>query len=85
FRKLAEAVTNRLCDYFPEAGQEWTRSAVLPGGDFENQDQLAEKMKIRFPWLPETAISRYVRTYGTSAFDFLQGCHSLADLGTAFT
>ncbi|WP_088556984.1 glycerol-3-phosphate dehydrogenase [Marinobacter sp. es.042] len=85
FRKLAEAVTNRLCDYFPEAGQEWTRSAVLPGGDFENQDELAEKMKIRFPWLPETAISRYVRTYGTSAFDFLQGCHSLADLGTAFT
>ena len=85
FRKLAEAVTNRLCDYFPEAGQEWTRSAVLPGGDFENQDELAEKMKLRFPWLPETAISRYVRTYGTSAFDFLQGCHSLADLGTAFT
>jgi glycerol-3-phosphate dehydrogenase len=85
FRKLAEAVTNRLCDYFPEAGKEWTRSAVLPGGDFENQDELAEKMKLRFPWLPETAISRYVRTYGTSAFDFLQGCHSLADLGTAFT
>lgn len=85
FRKLAEAVTNRLCDYFPEAGQEWTRSAVLPGGDFEKQDELAEKMKMRFPWLPETAISRYVRTYGTSAFDFLQGCHSLADLGTAFT
>jgi glycerol-3-phosphate dehydrogenase len=85
FRKLAEAVTNRLCDYFPEVGQEWTRSAVLPGGDFENQDELAEKMKLRFPWLPKTAISRYVRTYGTSAFDFLQGCHSLADLGTAFT
>ena len=85
FRKLAEAVTNRLCDYFPQAGQEWTRSAILPGGYFENHDELANQMTLRFPWLPDKAISRYVRTYGTSAFDFLQGCHSLADLGTAFT
>lgn len=85
FRKLAEAVTNRLCDYFPDAGHKWTRSAVLPGGDFESQGELAEKMKTRFPWLPDAAISRYVRTYGTSAFVFLEGCRSLNDLGTAFT
>ncbi len=85
FRKLAEAVTNRLCDYFPGAGSNWTRSAVLPGGDFGNQVELAEQMRIRFPWLPEAAISRYVRTYGTSACVFLEGCNSLADLGTAYT
>ncbi|MGB1477479.1 glycerol-3-phosphate dehydrogenase [Marinobacter salsuginis] len=85
FRKLAEAVTNRLCDYFPDAGQPWTRSAVLPGGDFVNQRGLGAQIKTRFPWLPDAAISRYVRTYGTSTFDFLEGNHSLADIGTAFT
>ncbi len=85
FRKLAEAVTNRLCDYFPKAGRSWTKSAVLPGGDFDSQDELAEKLKTRFTWLPEAAISRFVRTYGTSTYALLEGCHSLEDLGHAFT
>ena len=50
-----------------------------------NQRGLGAQIKTRFPWLPDAAISRYVRTYGTSTFDFLEGNHSLADIGTAFT
>ncbi|KEF32069.1 Aerobic glycerol-3-phosphate dehydrogenase [Marinobacter nitratireducens] len=85
FRKLAEAATNRLCDYFPEAGSTWTRRAILPGGEFGSQETLSEQLETRFPWLARRIIKRYVRTYGTDSFRILEGCHARDDLGTAFT
>nr|WP_297400555.1 glycerol-3-phosphate dehydrogenase [uncultured Marinobacter sp.] len=85
YRKLAEAATNKLCQFFPEAGGRWTKTAVLPGGDFDSQDNLAKRLGEDFPWLPEALISRYVRTYGTTSYDILEGCSSVADLGIHFT
>ncbi|KAA1174916.1 glycerol-3-phosphate dehydrogenase [Marinobacter salinexigens] len=85
FRKLAEAATNRLCTYFPGAGEPWTRNAVLPGGEFSNQQTLAEQLEIRHPWLPPSVIKRYVRTYGTDSFRIVEGCRTIEDLGTPFT
>lgn len=85
YRKLAEAATDKLCQFFPDAGGRWTKTAVLPGGDFDNQDNLEARFKQEFPWLPVKVISRYVRTYGTSAYDFLRGRNSIEDLGTLFT
>lgn len=84
YRKLAEAATDKLCQFFPQAGARWTRTAVLPGGDFDNQEQLAARLHGDFPWLPETLISRYVRTYGTSTYDLLRDCGSLEDMGQRF-
>ncbi len=85
YRKLAEAATNRLCRFFPEAGKPWTRTAVLPGGDFQSQEALLTEFRQDFPWLPEAVAHRYVRTYGTCARDFLGSCQSLQDLGACFT
>ena len=85
YRKLAEAATNRLCRHFPKAGKPWTRSAVLPGGDFQSQEELFAELHQDFPWLPEPVTRRYVRTYGTCTRDILEGCQSLKDLGRQFT
>lgn len=71
YRKLAEAATDKLCQFFPHARGPWTKTGILPGGDFENRDTLEASLSAEYPWLPEAVYSRYVRTYGTKAYDFL--------------
>lgn len=85
YRKLAESVTNKVCQFFPSAGGPWTRTATLPGGDFDNHDSLAARLRQDFPWLSDIMVSRYVRTYGTLAYEILRGCESVDDLGRLFT
>ncbi|MBW4933564.1 glycerol-3-phosphate dehydrogenase [Marinobacter sp. F4206] len=84
YRKLAEAATDKLCQFFPQAKGPWTKNAVLPGGDFDNQENLSARLQHDFPWLPANVISRYARTYGTSAYAFLRDCSSMEDLGQHF-
>ena len=84
YRKLAEAATDRLSQFFPQAGPRWTRNAVLPGGHFSSQATLASRLRQDFPWLATEVIARYVRTYGTCAYRFLEPCHGPEDLGTRF-
>jgi len=84
YRKLAEAATDKLCQFFPEAGGRWTKTAVLPGGEFANHESLEEKLRHGFPWLSEKVISRYVRTYGMTSYDVLDGCNTMEDLGIHF-
>ncbi|MEC7432095.1 MAG: glycerol-3-phosphate dehydrogenase C-terminal domain-containing protein, partial [Pseudomonadota bacterium] len=71
--------------YFPGAGRSWTRTAVLPGGDFNTQEQLATELAADFPWLDDAVIHRFVRSYGTSSYQILEGCQNMADLGHWFT
>lgn len=85
FRKLAEAVTDAVCQYFPGAGKSWTRNALLPGGDFANQTQLTAELQLNFPWLDSTIIRRYVRGYGTDSYHILRGSASVEDLGHQYT
>lgn len=84
YRKLAEAATDKLCHFFPNASGHWTKTAILPGGDFDNQDNLAAALEHEFSWLPEAVLSRYVRTYGTTSRDILSGCTSVEHLGAHF-
>ncbi len=84
YRKLAEAATDKLCQFFPEAGGRWTKTGVLPGGDFSNQEELEATLKRDFPWLEQKVIERYVRTYGTSSYEILRDCHAMEDLGKHF-
>ncbi|MFP3978130.1 glycerol-3-phosphate dehydrogenase [Marinobacter sp. KMM 10035] len=85
YRKLAEVATNKLCHFFPEASGRWTKTAVLPGGDFATKDSLSAELKQDYPWLADDIISRYVRTYGTASRELLQGCTSVEELGQLFT
>lgn len=84
FRKLSEAATDKLCLFFPQAGSRWTRTAVLPGGDFDSQPQLQEALQRRYPWLPDLLASRLVRCYGTDSYRLLGASESLKDLGHHF-
>ncbi|MGM0571088.1 glycerol-3-phosphate dehydrogenase [Marinobacter sp.] len=84
FRKLAEAATDRLCQYFPEARGHWTRDAVLPGGDFQSQPRLQEALCKHYPWLPGLLASRMVRSYGTDSYRLLADSTCLDDLGRHF-
>jgi len=84
YRKLAEAATDKICHFFKNTRGHWTKTAVLPGGDFDNQINLAASLNEAYPWLPEKLVSRYVRTYGTTARDILNNCASVDDLGEHF-
>lgn len=84
YRKLAEAATDKLCSFFPDAGPNWTRNAPLPGGDFTSQEDLRDELKTAYPWLPSGLIHRYVRTYGTRTRTLLDGCDSMEALGHHF-
>lgn len=84
FRKLAEAATDRLCQYFPQPRGHWTRKAVLPGGDFSSQPRLQADLLQRYPWLPELLASRLVRCYGTDSYRILGSASSLRELGRHF-
>ncbi|MBY6031875.1 glycerol-3-phosphate dehydrogenase [Marinobacter daepoensis] len=85
YRKLAEAVTDQVSLYFPGAGRSWTRTAALPGGDFDTQEQLATELATDYPWLDSAVIQRFVRSYGTASYQVLEGCHSMDDLGHWYT
>ena len=84
YRKLAEAAVNQLNEFFPEMNSAWTKQAKLPGGDFESKDQLFDDLSVLFPFLPESLLLRYVRTYGTLSYQILEGVNSIADLGLLF-
>jgi len=84
YRKLAEAATNAICKYFPHAGTPWTKSATMPGGDFENHASLDKLLKADYPWLPEDVRKRYVRTYGTRSHEILSGLDGVESLGAYF-
>ncbi len=84
YRKLAEVATDRLCEFFPTAGAPWTKTAVLPGGNFNSKPSLLAELKNGFPWLPVELAQRYVRTYGTACREFLAGLNSVADMGMLF-
>lgn len=84
YRKLAEAATNKLCQFFPQAGKPWTKNGILPGGDFENHKTLEARLEEQYPWLPDSVCSRYVRTFGTKALHILGDAKSIQDLGYRF-
>lgn len=84
YRKLAEAATNRICSFFPNAGPQWTKHAPLPGGEFSNQADFLPQLRKEFPWLPERLAHRYMRTYGDRTRVMLKNCNSPKDMGHHF-
>ena len=75
-----------LKGHFPQMSSSSTADEPLPGGDMMDSDfeAWANEFKLRRPWLPDALADHYARTYGTSAFKFLQGIHSIEELGRQF-
>ncbi len=78
FRRLAEEALGRLRPLIGGGG-DWTRTAVLPGGDIGDFATFAAEMARRYPFLPQ--IGRLARAYGSRAARFLDGARHAADLG----
>ncbi len=55
-----------------------------PGYYQANHQQFIKRLKKDFPWLPESLCVRYTRTYGSRAYQLLDGTLALNDLGQYF-
>jgi glycerol-3-phosphate dehydrogenase len=89
YRRLAEAVLERLAAHLPERkGQEagWTGRTALPGGEIEPDELplLATRLRRAYPFLAEAHAERLVGAYGTLARRVLGQAASAADLGLHF-
>lgn len=86
FRKLAEAVMEKLQPFFPTATPPWTARLPLPGGNFpyaEVEARMADLQR-RYSFLPARTARRLFRAYGTDAETILEGARYAADLGPSF-
>ncbi|GAA0570323.1 glycerol-3-phosphate dehydrogenase [Caenispirillum bisanense] len=86
YRKLAEAVLEKLAPAFPAMGRPWTAAAPLPGGNFAVTavDALVDQLRAAHPFLDEAWARRLVRAYGTLAGRMLKDARTAADLGEDF-
>jgi glycerol-3-phosphate dehydrogenase len=73
YRRLAEQVLHRLHPIFPDAGEPWTASLPLPGGDLPEggSASLLAALRTEFPAVPPALLDRLARTYGTRARQIL--------------
>ncbi|MDM7463048.1 MAG: glycerol-3-phosphate dehydrogenase [Tepidimonas taiwanensis] len=92
YRTLATEAARRLAPLLGATTDDWTRCAPLPGGDATRlfgtdggpmaaMRRLLDHIGTRWPWLPAPVRERWVRAYGTSCLDWLQGAQRPADLG----
>jgi len=74
YRRLSEAVLEKLEGVLGKKGAPWTRTATLPGGDFPPTGYEAEVAKLTkaYPQLPAKLLRRLVRLYGTLAKNTLE-------------
>ncbi len=86
YRRLAEAVLEKLRPYAPQMGDAWTAGSFLPGGDFAHDAVEAKLMELqtRYPFLTSAHARRLFRQYGTAAVALLGNAHAMADLGICF-
>ncbi len=86
FRRLSEAVLERVEALVGKKGGPWTAGSQLHGGDF-GPDEFAQKLSVLkrdYPFLqPEHAL-RLFRSYGTCAWILLGTARKQADLGRDF-
>lgn len=84
YRVLAEEAVDQLAEIFPHMSECLTRTAVLPGGDFDMAENLFQEIAESHTWLGADLIARWLRSYGTRSYDIAQDATSLADLGQHF-
>lgn len=86
YRKLAEAVLNKLKPYYPDMKECWTENATLPGGDFEPGDfEVQVKNLITLcPAVDKKHAARLIRYYGTKAFQIVSNIKEPSHLGQHF-
>jgi glycerol-3-phosphate dehydrogenase len=86
YRRLAEQALELLQPFLPQMGRAWTKSAPLPGGEFELEETQTRIGRItqQVKDMPRRQAERLFRCYGTRCARFLEGAGKLADLGEDF-
>ena len=86
YRRLSEAMLEKIEDLLGKKGKPWTANAALPGGDFPAKgfDAEVKKLKDVYPFLDFSHARRLTRLYGTRAKTILGLAKSSADLGRNF-
>jgi len=86
YRRLAEHALQKLHPYFKGARGDWTAGAFLPGGDIADADfaRFNRMMAERYPWMPDSMLTRYCRAYGTRLDQIVGSAATLAALGQHF-
>ena len=86
YRRLSEAMLEKIEALLGRKGKPWTANAALPGGDFPAKgfDAQVKKLKDAYPFLDFVHARRLTRLYGTRAKTLLGLAKSNADLGRNF-
>ena len=86
YRRLAEAMLEKIEDILGAKGKPWTATAPLPGGEFPAPGFDAEvgRLKRDYPFLDLGLARRLTRLYGTRAKKLLGLAKSPQDLGRNF-
>ncbi|MFO1114333.1 MAG: glycerol-3-phosphate dehydrogenase [Beijerinckiaceae bacterium] len=85
YRRLAEAMLEKIGAGIGARGAPWTEDAPLPGGDFSGSaEDFANRLRAEKPFLPEALALRLARSYGTLAREILGDAKSMSELGRDF-
>ena len=86
YRRLAEAVMDRIAPLVPGLKGAWTRGVPLPGGDFavDGTAALTDQLLRDYPFLTPAWARRLVRSYGTEAGAVLGDARDATGLGEDF-
>lgn len=86
YRRLAEHAMSELRSSLRFDAREWTRGAILPGGDIPRGDfeAFVHSQAARFSYVPAKMIRRLCRAYGTRVERVLGNAQGLQDLGEDF-
>ncbi|WP_246255362.1 glycerol-3-phosphate dehydrogenase [Parasphingorhabdus flavimaris] len=86
YRVLALQAIRTLSEELDVDGDDWTKEAHLPGGDFAPNgfDALVDQYSGRWSFIDRLVLHRLVRAYGTDAASILEDVQTVADLGQEF-
>ncbi|MGE0499763.1 MAG: glycerol-3-phosphate dehydrogenase [Rhizobiaceae bacterium] len=86
YRRLAEAMVEKIEGLLGKRGKSWTAAVPLPGGDFpaDGFDRAVSTLQGAYPFLEPAHARRLTRLYGTRARMLLGSARSIADLGRNF-
>ncbi|MGB9143955.1 MAG: glycerol-3-phosphate dehydrogenase, partial [Aestuariivirga sp.] len=86
YRKLSEAVLEKIVPFFPGTRKPWTAGASLPGGDFpfdEVETRIAELQR-KYSFFSPQNVRRIFRAYGTRAEKMFDNARFAKDMGRSF-
>ena len=84
YRRLAESALEHINATLGKDRSKWTAGAILPGGDFDSQQDLAKQLQSQISDMSDDVALRLVRAYGTKSYQFLGKATKMADLGKQF-